>query len=173
MATIYRFIVESQSNGGNNYVVDENGEVQPLAGAGSKMGGGGGSGGNRSLVAHNPSGRNFGGVEHNRYMRPINPLLNRWTGGYWEKGQRAGRAVGQISNQLNAGMGLKALTGTAGLILLQLAIMEFDKWFREQQRKAKEENKSNYLKIISGQTVLGQDYKVSRNIFGKITYRNQ
>jgi hypothetical protein len=51
--------------------------------------------------------------------------------------------------------------------------MEIDKWFREQQKKAKEENQANYLKIVSGQTVLGQDYKVSRNIFGKITYRNQ
>jgi hypothetical protein len=172
MATIYRFIVESQSNGGNNYVVDENGEVQPLAGAGSKMGGGG-SGGNRSLVAHNPSGRNTGGVDHNRYMRPINPLLNRWTGGYWEKGQRVGRSVAQIGRDLGSGAGLKAFAGTGGLILLQFAIMEFDKWFREQQRKAKEENKSNYLKIVSGQTVLGQDYKVSRNIFGKITYSNQ
>jgi hypothetical protein len=172
MATIYRFIVESQSGSGNNYVVDENGEVQPLAGAGSKMGGGGGSSGNRSLVAHNPSGRNTGGVEHNRYMRPINPLLNRWTGGYWEKGQRVGRAAMQLPSEF-ANKGLGALTSVSSLILLQFAIMEFDKWFREQQRKAKEENKSNYLKIISGQTVLGQDYKVSRNIFGKITYRNQ
>jgi hypothetical protein len=106
-------------------------------------------------------------------MRPINPLLNRWTGGYWEKGQRVGRSVGQISNELGAGKGLKALAGTGGLILLQFAIMEIDKWFREQQKKAKEENQSNYLKIVSGQTTLGQDYKVSRNIFGKITYRNQ
>jgi hypothetical protein len=51
--------------------------------------------------------------------------------------------------------------------------MEFDKWFREQQRKAKEENQANYLKIVSGQTTIGTDYKVNRNIFGKITYRNQ
>jgi hypothetical protein len=45
--------------------------------------------------------------------------------------------------------------------------------FKDQQKKAKEENKSNYLKIVSGQTTVGQDYKVSRNIFGLITYRNQ
>jgi hypothetical protein len=51
--------------------------------------------------------------------------------------------------------------------------MEVDKLIREQMRKAKEENQSNFLKIVSGQTTLGQDYKVSRNIFGKITYRNQ
>ena len=69
--------------------------------------------------------------------------------------------------------GMGAIGGVASLILIQLAIMEFDRWFREQQKKAKEENKANYLKITSGQTTLGQDYKVSRNIFGKITYRNQ
>jgi hypothetical protein len=45
--------------------------------------------------------------------------------------------------------------------------------FRDQQKKAKEENQSNYLKIVSGQTTISQDYKVSKNIFGKITYRNQ
>ena len=172
MATIYRFIVESQSGSGNNYVVDENGEVQPLAGAGSKMGGGGGSSGNRSLVAHNPSGRNTGGVEHNRYMRPINPLMNRWTGGYWEKGTRVGRAAMQLPSEFDS-KGLGALKSVASLIILQFLIMELDKRFREQQRKAKEENQANYLKIMSGQTVLGQDYKVSRNIFGKITYSNQ
>jgi hypothetical protein len=45
--------------------------------------------------------------------------------------------------------------------------------FRDQQKKAKEENQANFLKIKSGQTTLSQDYKVSRNIFGLITYRNQ
>jgi hypothetical protein len=169
MATIYRFIVESQSGSGNNYVVDENGEVQPLGGPGNKINGGG-SGGN-SHRSFNLGGSR-GGVEHNRYMRPINPLMNRWTGGYWEKGQRVGRAAAALPSEF-ANKGLGALTSVASLIILQFAIMEFDKWFREQQRKAKEENKANYLKIVSGQTVLGQDYKVSRNIFGKITYSNQ
>jgi len=161
MATTFRFIIESGAVGGG-VDHDENGVVIPKKGAGSK-----------SLVAHNPLGKNKGGVEHNRFMRPINPLINRWTGGYWEKGQRVGRSVGQISNELGAGKGLKALAGTGGLILLQFAIMEIDKWFREQQKKAKEENKSNYLKIVSGQTTIGQDYKVSKNIFGKINYGKQ
>jgi hypothetical protein len=62
---------------------------------------------------------------------------------------------------------------TASLILIQFAIMEVDKMIREQMKKAKEENQSNFLKIVSGQTTIGQDYKVSRNIFGKVTYRNQ
>jgi len=162
MATIYRFVVEDMT-GSQAKQVDVNGNPVAAKGAGSKSGGNGGLfnfGGSR------------GGVEHNRYMRPINPLMNRITGGWWEKGQRVGRAsVGFINEAKTKGLGALATTG--GLILIQFAIMEIDKWFREQQKKAKEENQSNYLKIVSGQTTLGQDYKVSRNIFGKITYRNQ
>ena len=169
MATIYRFIVEStgQAQTQNllaNNSVDANGVLIPKKGAGSKGGG--------SLVAHNPTGKRGGGTEHNRYMRPVNPLLNRVTGGWWEKGTRGVRAGTQLVRDLD-NSGMKALAGTASLILLQLAILEIDRQFREQKKKAKEENQSNYLKIISGQTTIGTDYKVSRNIFGKITYRNQ
>jgi hypothetical protein len=162
MATIYRFIVEARKATGVSY--DADGNPIPAKGAGSKGGG--------SLIAHNPGGKNRGGVEHNRYMRPINPLMNRFTGGWWEKGQRVGRAgVGFITEASSKGIGALATTG--GLILMQFAIMEVDKMIREQIKKAKEENQANYLKIVSGQTTLGQDYKISRNIFGKITYRNQ
>ena len=169
MATIYRFIVEStgQAQTQNllaNHSVDANGVIIPKKGAGSKGGG--------SLVAHNPTGKRGGGTDHNRFMRPINPLLNRATGGWWEKGSRVARGGIQLSRELDT-IGIKALAGTASLIILQFAIMEIDKYIREQKKKAKEENQSNYLKIISGQTTIGTDYKVSRNIFGKITYRNQ
>jgi hypothetical protein len=137
MATIYRFIVESVGQSDAKKILENNdvspdGEIIPKKGGGSKGGG--------SLLAHNR-----GGVEHNRYMRPINPLLNRMTGGYWEKSMRVGRAVGQLPADF-ASKGMGALTGVASLILIQFAIMEFDKWFREQQRKAKEENQTNMLK---------------------------
>jgi hypothetical protein len=56
---------------------------------------------------------------------------------------------------------------------MQFAIMMAVQAFKDQQKKAKEENQANFLKIKSGQTTLGQDYKVSKDIFGKITYRNQ
>ena len=162
MATIYRFIVEARKATGVSY--DADGNPIPAKGAGFK--------GGSSLISHNPSGKNRGGVEHNRYMRPINPLMNRFTGGWWEKGQRVGRAgMGFITEA--SSKGIKALATTGGLILMQFAIMEVDKMIREQMKKAKEENQANYLKIISGQTTISQDYKVSRNIFGKITYRNQ
>jgi hypothetical protein len=163
MATIYRFIVEAQKSGSASF--DADGNPTTRKGAGNK-GGSSGSG----------SGFNFGGsrggVEHNRYMRPINPLINRLTGGWWEKGQRVGRAAMEIPEQLH-NKGIGALAGTASLILLQFTVMMVDRWFREQQKKAKEENQSNYLKIVSGQTTLGQDYKVSKNIFGKINYGKQ
>jgi hypothetical protein len=163
MATIYRFIVEAQKSGSASF--DADGNPTTRKGAGNK-GGSSGSG----------SGFNFGGsrggVEHNRYMRPINPLMNQLTGGWWEKGQRLGRAAASLPEQFNK-KGLGALGSTGSLIILQFAIMMGVQAFREQQKKAREENQANYLKIVSGQTTLGQDYKVSRNIFGKITYRNQ
>jgi hypothetical protein len=155
MATVYKFIVEARAGQG---ATDVDGHSIAPKGAGVKS---------STFTAHNR-----GGTEHNRYMRPINPLMNRVTGGYWEKGMRAGRAMAQLPSDLNK-HGVKALAGVASLILIQLAIMEFDKWFREQQRKAKDENKSNYLKITSGQTTISQDYKVGVNIFGKVTYTNQ
>jgi hypothetical protein len=164
MATIYEFIIRSQGGVSGTAQVDADGNAIPSKGAGVK--------GGTSLTAHNPTGKSSGGVDHNRFMRPINPLINRWTGGFWEKGQRGFNAVRQLPAEFHAKK-LGALTSVASLILIQLAIMEFDRWFREQQKKAKEENKANFLKITSGQTVLGQDYKVSKNIFGKITYRNQ
>jgi hypothetical protein len=163
MATIYRFIVEARKATGVSY--DADGNPIPAKGAGSKGGG--------SLLAHNPSGKNRGGVEHNRYMRPINPLMNQLTGGWWEKGQRLGRAgAGVLDVAKTKGIG-SALGSTGSLIILQFAIMMAVQAFRDQQKKAKEENQANFLKIKSGQTTLSQDYKVSRNIFGLITYRNQ
>ena len=164
MATIYRFIVEARKASGVSY--DADGNIVPRKGAGSK-GGSLGSGSGFNL------GGNRGGVEHNRYMRPINPLMNQLTGGWWEKGQRLGRAgAGVLDVAKTKGIGA-ALGSTGALLILQFAIMMGVQAFKDQQKKAREENQANYLKIKSGQTTLGQEYKVSKNIFGLITYRNQ
>jgi hypothetical protein len=166
MATIYRFIVEARKATGVSY--DADGNPMPAKGAGSKGGG--------SLLAHNPSGKNRGGVEHNRYMRPINPLMNQLTGGWWEKGQRLGRSALSLPEAFRTKDGKFTAAGfgsTGSLLILQFAIMMGVQAFKDQQKKAKEENQSNFLKIKSGQTTISQDYKVSRNIFGLITYRNQ
>jgi hypothetical protein len=163
MATIYRFIVEAQQATG--VATDADGVVIPRKGAGSK---GGSSGSGRGFNF----GGSRGGVEHNRYMRPINPLMNQLTGGWWEKGQRLGRAVSSLPEQISK-KGVGALGSVGSLIILQFAIMMAVQAFKEQQKKSSEENQANFLKIKSGQTTLGQDYKVSKDIFGKITYRNQ
>jgi hypothetical protein len=166
MATIYRFIVEARKATGVSY--DADGNPIPAKGAGSKGGG--------SLLAHNPFGKNKGGVEHNRYMRPINPLMNQLTGGWWEKGQRLGRSAMSLPSAFTGKDGKFNVAGfgsTGALLILQFAIMMGVQAFKDQQKKAKEENQSNFLKIKSGQTTIGQDYKVSKDIFGKITYRNQ
>jgi hypothetical protein len=161
MATIYEFIVRSQEGTQDQQVTqDVVGNPIPLKGAGTKVGGVGTSfnfGGTR------------GGVDHNRYMRPINPLINRITGGYWEKGTRVGRALNQLPSDIKS-YGFGALTGVASLILVQFAIMEVDKYIREQRKKAKEENQSNFLKQKSGESVLSGSFRINRNFFGKITY---
>jgi hypothetical protein len=109
-------------------------------------------------------------------MRPINPLMNQLTGGWWEKGQRLGRAAASLPEAFKTKQGKfnAAGFGSVGMLLiLQFAIMMGVQAFKEQQKKAREENQSNFLKIKSGLTTIGQDYKVSKDIFGKITYRNQ
>jgi hypothetical protein len=167
MATIYRFIVEAQKASGVSY--DADGVVIPRKGAGSK---GGASGSGRGFNF----GGSRGGVEHNRYMRPINPLMNQLTGGWWEKGQRLGRSAMSLPSAFTGKDGKFNVAGfgsTGALLILQFAIMMGVQAFKDQQKKAKEENQSNFLKIKSGQTTIGQDYKVSKDIFGKITYRNQ
>ncbi|MCK9576198.1 MAG: hypothetical protein M0R51_09765 [Clostridia bacterium] len=114
------------------------------------------------------------GVEHNRYARAINPIINRYTGGMWEKGMRLGRAgIGMVDIAKN--QGAKAVLGSVGfIIVLQFVLMELTKWWEKEKKEAKEENEANYLKIKTGQTILNNNYRVSRNFFtGKLTYSNQ
>ena len=157
MATIYRFIVEEkQGNAGHADTVD--GASVPRNGAGNK--------------GFNLGGM-FGGTEHNRFMRPLNSVMNRVTGGVWERGVRITKAG---ANVMNAGAtdGLSGILGSVGFyIIVQFLIIEMMKMFEEERKKAREENKANFLKIQSGQTYLGNDYSISKNIFGKTTYHKQ
>jgi hypothetical protein len=157
MATIYRFIVEEkQGNAGHTNTVD--GASVPRNGAGNK--------------GFNLGGM-FGGTEHNRFMRPINSVMNRVTGGVWEKGTRITKAGANIMNA-GATEGLSGILGSVGFyIIVQFLIIEMMKMFEEERKKAREENKANFLKIQSGQTYLGNDYSISKNIFGKTTYHKQ
>jgi hypothetical protein len=157
MATIYRFIVEEkQGNAGHTNTVD--GASVPRNGAGNK--------------GFNLGGM-FGGTEHNRYMRPVNSVMNRVTGGVWERGVRVTKAG---ANVFNAGAtdGLSGILGSVGFyIIVQFLVIEMMKMFEQEKKKAREENQANFLKIKTGQTVLGPDYKINKDIFGRITYSNQ
>ena len=157
MATIYRFIVEEKQG---NSTSETTNSGTPVAKNGA---------GNRSFNL----GGMFGGTEHNRFMRPINSVMNRVTGGVWEKGTRLVRAGGNVMNA-GANGGLAGILGSVGFaIIVQFLVIEMMKMFEQEKKKAREENQSNFLKIKTGQTVLGPDYKINKDIFGRITYSNQ
>ena len=54
-----------------------------------------------------------------------------------------------------------------------MAIIAIDNWRRDQIEKANQENLANYNKLVSGQSQLSQNVQATKNIFGKITFKNQ
>ena len=157
MATIYEFIVRDQTKDGKKLMVDnETGEVIAKS----------------SVAKEKPLSGSNKGVDHNRYMRAVNPLINRYVPSF-EKYVRSGRAVtGVIDTTLKEG--LKAgLTSVGAIVLLELAIISIDNWRRDQIEKANQENLANYNKLVSGQSQLSQNVQATKNIFGKITFKNQ
>ena len=157
MATIYEFIVRDQTKDGKKVMVDnETGEVI----------------GKSSVAKTKPLSGSNKGVDHNRYTRAINPLVNRYIPDF-EKYVRSRRAVqGVIDTTLKKG--LKAgLTGVGAVVLYELAIIAIDNWRRDQIEKANQENLANYNKLVSGQSQLSQNVQATKNIFGKITFKNQ
>lgn len=157
MATIYEFIVRDQTKDGKKLIVDnETGEVI----------------GKSSVAKQKPLSGSNKGVDHNRYTRAINPLVNRYVPSF-EKYVRSGRAItGVVDTTMKEG--LKAgLTSVGAIVLLELAIISFDNWRRQQVEEAKQENIANYNKLLSGQTQLSQNVVATKNIWGKITFKNQ
>ena len=157
MATIYEFIVRDQTKGGKKVMVDdETGEVI----------------GKSSVAKEKPLSGSNKGVDHNRYMRAVNPLINRYVPSF-EKYVRSGRAiVGVFDTIVQEGI-TSAMTSVGAIILLQLALTKLDDLRREKIEEAKKENIANYNKLITGQTQLSQKIKATKNIFGKITVKNQ
>ena len=157
MATIYEFIVRDQTKDGKKLMVDsETGEVI----------------GKNSVAKEKPLSGSNKGVDHNRYMRAVNPLINRYVPGF-EKYVRGGRAIMGVYDTL-VQTGIKsAITGVGAIVLLELALTKLDDLRREKIEEAKKENIANYNKLITGQTQLSQNVKATKNIFGKITFKNQ
>lgn len=157
MATIYEFIVRDQTKNGKQEMIDpDTGEVIAK----------------KSVAKEKPLSGSNKGVDHNRYMRAVNPLINRYVPGF-EKYVRGGRAIIGVYDTL-VQTGIKsAITGVGAIVLLELALTKLDDLRREKIEEAKKENVANYNKLITGQTQLSQNVKATKNIWGKITFKNQ
>ena len=156
MATIYRFIVEqkvSQTGSGRN----------PSSGQGK-----GAAKKGRSVSFF---GGDKGGVEHNRKMRAINPLLNRITGGYWEKTMRLTRAGIGLKKNIDKN-GLKgAFTGPAIAIIIAMILQMLMKYLETEQEKARKLNAQNYNQLENGVGAVHGQYKITANFWtGRHTY---
>ena len=157
MATIYEFIVRDQTKDGKKLMVDnETGEVI----------------GKSSVAKEKPLSGSNKGVDHNRYMRAVNPLINRYVPGF-EKYVRGGRAiVGMYDTLVQTGI-TSAITSVGAIVLLELALTKLDDMRREKLEETKKENIANYNKLVTEKTQLSQNVKATKNIFGKITFKNQ
>ena len=157
MATIYEFIVRDQTKNGKQEMIDpDTGEVIAK----------------KSVAKEKPLSGSNKGVDHNRYMRAVNPLINRYVPGF-EKYVRGGRAIVGVFDTL-ATTGIKsAITGVGAIVLLEMVLTTLDDLRREKIEEAKKENIANYNKLITGQTQLSQNVKATKNIWGKITFKNQ
>lgn len=162
MATIYRFVVEQKTTGGSSG--RKSGEAQSNH---KKKGTTAKKGRWVSIV-----GGEKGGVEHNRKMRAINPLINRATGGYWEKGMRVGRAgLGLI--QRNTETGKLGISGPAIAIIISLIIQTVLKLQRKDIEGAKKLNAQNYKMLENGVGAIHGEYSISVNMWNGARTYNQ
>lgn len=156
MATIYRFIVEQkQAQGGNGR---------------NSTGGTSRKGAAKKGKAVSLFGAK-GGVEHNRYMRAINPVINKATNGVWEKSMRVGRAaMGLIKVNPQTGA-FAGLSGTAITILIAFVLQMLMKWQNHEIQKAEKLNAQNYKQLENGFSAIHGAYKVTSNFWtGRYTY---
>ena len=160
MATIFRFIVEDKATKalGTNVRISADGEVLPKAGAGVK-----------NILG---TGTSHGGVEHNKYSRAINPMMNKFTGGWWEKGRRLSSSALDVASSSKADF-MYGAKMVGGVLIIQFALMELARAVERTIKEANQANQSNYLRIRSGLQVLGSDYQVKKSVFGKITFKSQ
>lgn len=160
MATIYRFIVEQKTtttngNGGRKSSAESGIPKKTTAKKGHWV----------SVI-----GGEKGGVEHNRKMRAINPLLNKATGGYWEKGMRLGRAGAGLI-QRNTKTNAIGISGVALAIIINMAIQALLKWQQIEIAKANRLNAQNFKMLENGVGAIHGEYSISVNMWnGRQTY---
>lgn len=158
MATIYRFIVEQKA-------ARESSGRKGAGASGSAKKGAAKKGKMVSIF-----GGEKGGVEHNRKMRAINPLINRMTGGAWEKAMRIGRAgLGLV--QRNTETGKLGISGPALTILIAFVIKTGMDILKFYQNRATKENMQNYKQLENGVGAVHGQYELSVNVVtGRHTY---
>ena len=158
MATIYRFIVEQKTTQSR----DGGTKARSTKGAAKK-------GSNLSLFSGSK-----GGVEHNRKMRAINPILNKVTNGVWEKGMRLGRAATGLV-KVNDKTGKISLSGPSIAIIVAFVLMQvwnaIAKWNQTERQRADKLNAENFKRLENGGGAIHGAYKISVDGWsGRITY---
>lgn len=153
MATIYRFIIEERQGGRSSGRTTDRG----TKGAAKK-------GRNVSLF-----GGEKGGVEHNRKLRAINPLLNKATGGIWEQGMRVGRAAMGLVTR-NTETGKLGISGPALAIIIAWAIQTTLKIQNKSIQRANKQNTQNFNQLENGYGAIHGAYEVTSSWWnGRIT----
>lgn len=158
MATIYRFIVEQKSSSSN--------QGRKSGATTSKKGASKGKVKTTTLL-----GSAKGGVEHNRYMRAVNPVLNKMTGGYWEKGTRLGRAgLGLVKFNAETGA-IAGLSGVAIAIIISFVLQTILQIQNKQRHEADKQNAQNFKMLENGVGAIHGQYEISVNMWnGRQTY---
>ena len=159
MATAYRFIIEQR-------VVETGGSAR----------GGGTVAGSRKTPSKkgantgNLLGGSKGGVEHNRKMRAINPVLNKATHGLAEKGIRVARAGAGILKFDEEG-NLSGVSGTSVTILTALLLREVMKMQFNWIEQSRNMNSQNFKAMENGQGAIRGEYEIAVNILnGRASY---
>ena len=162
MATIYRFIVEQKMTGGNGggRKSDSSAPTTTAKRTPAKKG--------KNVSIFSGS---HGGVEHGRKMRAINPLLNKITGGAYERGMRVGRAaMGLIQVDSKTGA-FAGLSFTAISIIVAFVIQALLKWQNREIQNAERQNAQNFKQLENGFGAVNSQYKITSNFFtGRYTY---
>lgn len=158
MPTIYRFIIEQKAKQER-----DGGTRQRATKSAAKKGG------NLPLL-----GGSKGGVEHNRLSRAINPILNKVTGGVYEKGVRLTRAIGGLakidSKTGKFNVSLPAIAIIVAFVLIQTWNM-IQGWNQRERAAAEKANTSNYKRLENGSSAIHGAYKTMVDGWsGRITY---
>lgn len=162
MATIYRFIVEQKTTGAGGDS-GRSGKGRSTKGAAKK-------GKDLPLLF----GGEKGGVEHNRKLRAINPVLNKVTNGVWEKGMRLSRA-GMGLVRKNTETGKITFSGVSIAIIIAFVLTQvwsgIAKWNQHERQQAQKFNAQNFKAMENGSGTVHGSYKITSDWWsGKVTY---